>query len=279
MARLTAPMETDFFCLPPGINGERIEDNILSEAFESTPPLCRAAVKTAIALANFHFLPNRANGTAGRSINHLGFWQKCVYKPVSTVFLVFPASYTSAAQICAAACLPLLSGAQQVIACSSGGTPAPKILATLELCGVEDIFSIETASLCPLLENQPESAPIIILGGTQLKNLIKALIFLKKNIYIAPPTPSLCLLTPAAFNPEILEFTHDTKCFSSLPIAECHFDAIFIDQKKTHLPENISGRLILEPGCECFWLFPNFTPEFFIEKNLSFGFIKDDDPI
>ena len=129
--------------IPEWLEAYRLPDDLIAEAYEKTPPAYRAALKTGIALAHFHFgsLPSMESRII--CVRNLGFSQRKIGVPADWAAIVMPATLKGASPVCAAAILPALAGVERIIALCAGMPLKTDIALGLELCGVNDIFMAE----------------------------------------------------------------------------------------------------------------------------------------
>ena len=153
----------------------RLDDDLAAAAYEATPPACRAALKTGLALAHMHFGQSPGCLRESRGDPHLGFWRHTASFPAPWAVLAFTPEYAAAARL-TAACVPaLLADVPLVGAVCVGGAPHRAALVSLELSGVEDIFCLDETGLCALLEeSQPGPGRLVLLHKGELDNVARA---------------------------------------------------------------------------------------------------------
>lgn len=254
--------------LPDWLEEKRISEAAMADAYAFFPATCRAAIKTGIALAHFHFGAKTENILQWRESENLGLGISVQTAQVPVALLCLDAKLTAAARICAAAILPVLAGVPRIVAAFVNGQPAQAALLTLELCGIEHIYCLKPADLVSLAASLPNQARIVMLHeaeeaslqlAAQLRNIAAKLAI---PFYENGEKPSLLLKTPDCFDCKVLEF-----CQGSLPDTDATaqvYDAIYSDQKDCH-----EARLALRPGCEGFWLYPGLTPDFFRNSQVA----------
>ena len=67
----------------------RLDDELTAKAYEATPPSCRAALKTGLALAHMHFGQSQGCLREERRDGHLGFWRHRASFPAPWAVLAF----------------------------------------------------------------------------------------------------------------------------------------------------------------------------------------------
>ena len=156
-------------CWPQWAEAARLDDALAAAAYEATPAHLRAAVKTGLALAHMHFGESTTSQRSEERNGHLGFWRRSIAHPAPWAVIAFTPAYAAAARL-AAACMPAqLGGVPLLGAVCVGGTPSNNALVTLELAGVEDIFVMDSAGLCTLLEEtQPGPGRLVLLHRGEL---------------------------------------------------------------------------------------------------------------
>lgn len=258
----------------------RIPEPIMAEAYEKTPPKCRGAIKTAIALTAFYFHPRQDDISARRASQNLGFTTELDSCPCPAAFLIFPGKIRGAARICAAAALAALSGVGQILAIAIDATPESGILATLELCGVEDIFTVCASRLPEITACFSPAAPAIHIAAGNSPDFAAPWLgtALSSDFFYFSPVPKIALLSPSSFDAEVMQFCHGEAASLAIPPQNGWCDAIFLDPRAVERPKDLKAGLLLEPGCEGFWLFPRLGPEFFQVRSRSFAPLSESRP-
>ena len=270
-------------CWPQWAEAARLDDTLAAAAYEATPAHLRAAVKTGLALAHMHFGESTTSQRNEVRNAHLGFWRRTIAHPAPWAVVAFTPAYAAAARL-AAACMPaLLGGVPLVGAVCVGGTPSSNALVTLELAGVEDIFVMDSAGLCTLLEEtQPGPGRLVLLHRGELDAVAAAARALELPCYEERRSPVLCLPKPDAFDLEALAFAQAEALEAALD-APLHLtpDATYLApvaalghcRERRTGPFPYSGAPALTPGCEGFWLHPGLTPDFFRVQRQAFGLL------
>ncbi|MDY3810136.1 hypothetical protein [Desulfovibrio porci] len=259
----------------------RLDDDLAAAAYEATPPACRAALKTGLALAHMHFGQSPGCLRESRGDPHLGFWRHTASFPAPWAVLAFTPEYAAAARL-TAACVPaLLADVPLVGAVCVGGAPHRAALVSLELSGVEDIFCLDETGLCALLEeSQPGPGRLVLLHKGELDNVARAARVLGLPCYEERRAPALILPEPDAFDLDILAFAQGDALEQALEPARPTLPAaIYLRPEaarghckaRRHGPFRYVGSLALSPGCEGFWLHAGLTPDFFTVSRLAFG--------
>ncbi|MDR2850655.1 MAG: hypothetical protein LBV65_01230 [Desulfovibrio sp.] len=263
----------------------RLDDSLSAQAFEATPPACKAAIKTGLALAHMYFGQPAGHSHTERSSAHRGFWQHTDSFPAPWAVVAFTPDYTAAARL-AAACAPaLLAGVPRICAVCVGGAPSNAALVCLDLSGVEDIFLLDMPKLSALLEEcQPSPGRLVLLHNGELDNAPARVLGIP--CYEERWQPPLALPDPEAFDLQTLAFAHgralenalEPVCQSSVAPAALYLKANAAQKHcRTQRPGQFYSMapLTLAPGCEGFWLHNGLTPDFFRVERLAFGPINE----
>ena len=270
-------------CWPQWAEDARLDDTLAAQAYEATPAPLRAAIKTGLALTHMHFGESTTSQRNEERNAHLGFWRRSISHPAPWAVIAFTPAYAAAARL-AAACMPaLLGGVPLVGAVCVDGAPSQNALVTLELTGVEDIFVMDSAGLCTLLEEtQPGPGRLVLLHNGELDAVAGAARALELPLYEERRSPVLCLPKPEAFDLEALAFAQAEALESALDsLLRLTPDATYLTpvaalghcrQRRTG-PFPYSGAPALTPGCEGFWLHPGLTPDFFRVQRQAFGLL------
>ena len=270
-------------CWPQWAEAARLDDALAAAAYEATPAHLRAAVKTGLALAHMHFGESTTSQRNEVRNAHLGFWRRSIAHPAPWAVVAFTPAYAAAARL-AAACMPAqLGGVPLVGAVCVGGTPSNNALVTLELAGVEDIFVMDSAGLCTLLEEtQPGPGRLVLLHRGELDAVAGAARALELPCYEERRSPILCLPKPDTFDLEALAFAQAEALAGALD-APLHLtpDATYLAPVAAlgHCRERRTGPFphssapAITPGCEGFWLHPGLTPDFFRVQRQAFGLL------
>lgn len=242
----------------------RAADDLFASAYESVGAKKRSLIKTGIALARFYFGAPDSLRRDLRENEDMGFWAESVFKPVDWACLVFGGKEMGAARICATAIAPALAGVKNIIALALGGAPV-ELLVTLELCGVEDLFILDSAAcarfLNELRQNNGAVGRICCLDCGDSPSRANGCCAIQTRELARGG--SLLLANPADFNEEDLYFCQGMPPALD-PLASPRWACVY----GSGYPEAECG-LRLGPGCEGFWVFPGYGPGFF--RSLSFS--------
>ncbi|MBE6441180.1 MAG: hypothetical protein E7022_02455 [Desulfovibrio desulfuricans] len=265
----------------------RLDDDMAAAAYEATPARLRAVVKTGLALAHMRF-GEATEERCGEVRNaNLGFWRAATAAPVPWAVVAFTPQYAAAARLTAACAAARLGGAPLVGAACVGGAPAQAALVSLELSGVEDVFTLDAAGLRALLaETAPAPGRLVLLHTGALDETARAARELGIPCFEERRPPALSLPQPEAFDLEALAFAQaeaydsaraqgasGTPTDSAFAAAGLP-DALYLPAEAARTA-CLHGRppapLLLTPGCEGFWLHPGLSPAFFRTRCEGFG--------
>ncbi|MDR2744632.1 MAG: hypothetical protein LBB66_05485 [Desulfovibrio sp.] len=265
---------------PEWAEKRRLDDALSAQAYEAAPPQCRTALKCGLALAFMHFgtCPGRTHETLQDT--QRGYWRQTEAFPAPWAIVAFTPGYTAAARL-AAACVPAhLAGVPLLGAVCVGGIPSGQALTALDLSGVEDIFVLDAAGLCALLEeSQPGPGRLVLLHEGELDSARRTSRALSIPCYEERRPPNLVLPDRTAFNIELLSFAQGGALEQALePANPVTPAALSLTSKAAqghcrrhrHGPHHADS-LALSPGCEGFWLHAGLTPDFFRVSRMAFG--------
>lgn len=253
---------------PESLERARIQDSLVEEAYERTPARLRSLLKAGIALSHFHYGSLPSMQVSELENSHAGYWQKIINKPVDWACLFFDGAEAATAFICAAAMLPVLANVPNVFAVSCG-SPGSRLLVSLELCGIEDVFILEPDQCSELIGQ--------LCGRARGTGRICALNCEFPQLPMGSPQNSpvplaslknperLLLKSPAAFNQDDLEF-----CLGRVPPTQMEGPAqcIYVEAPAV---DRQNADLKLGPGCEGFWLFSPPGTAFYQQSCFCFG--------
>lgn len=260
---------------PDWLEQKRVPDDLLEKAYESVPAPWRAALKTGLALAHFHFGYCDYSLECERFSQRLGFCERKHSTPVAWTMICIGSPLAAPARLCAALVLPLLAGVKNVFIVYVDSPPSPSDLVGIELCGIEDIFQIKLAELDNLLNflasQEISEGRIIFFAGNEQSHLANLSDKHSIKHMNAGAKPTLLLLEPKLFDVKMIEFLHGFVPDTGKDLCkswDCVYTATDTDLKKI----KSGARLILGPGCEGFWRFDGFGPMFFINTSMLLDF-------
>lgn len=264
------PHCSDIFRVPAWLEAARVSDSLCARAYAETPDPCRTALKTGIALADFHFGLLAGSHERSRSLPQAGYWEKERAAPADWALIVLDAKISAAALVSAAAILPLLAGVSRVIAVSIADTPAQEALMALEMCGVADIFKVKLEQFNGLVTSFARQAQA---GRLVFCCALPAL--WRDAAYPVPwrrcdCEPKLLLLEHDKFSPQVLRFLYG-QIKAGEPDAGAVYDAVFTSETANIPP----CRLAITPGCEGFWLHAGLEPGFFRPGRICLGRMEE----
>ena len=252
---------------PEWLEAARVDDGIAGSAYEATPARFRAALKTALALAHFHFGESLTRREEAACNGRLGFRRGAIYEPAPWALLVFSPAYAAAARFTAACVAARLAGVAQVGAICLGGEPKAPALVSLELSGVEDMFQLERdrfAALMDELAGRPGSRAagrVMLLHAGELDEAAEHIRARNIPCFEERRPPQLRVETGAGIDRELLAFAHGgAAALEAALAAPGPVDAVYRAAGAAPAPD---APLSLCPGCEGFWLHPGLGPEFF----------------
>lgn len=255
---------------PAWLEEARVDDGLAASAYEATPPRFRAALKTGLALAHFHFgeRVTRVDDTARH--DRLGFLRVRSCVPAPWALIVFSPVYAAAARLTAACAAALLAGVPRVGAVCLGGDPHAAALVSLELSGVEDVFRLDAGRLAALLDELAAlpgpRGRVVLLHDGELEAIAPAV--RKRDIpcHEELRPPRLRVEETVRIDRELLTFAHGASV-DAAPPASAPADAVF----RAAAEAAPDAPLTLCPGCEGFWLHPGLEPKFFTVSRQAFA--------
>lgn len=254
---------------PAWLEEARVDDGLAASAYEATPPRFRAALKTGLALAHFHFGESvtRVDDTARH--DRLGFARVRTRVPAPWALIVFSPAYAAAARLAAACAAALLAGVPRVGAVCLGGEPQAAALVSLELSGVEDIFRLDAGRFAALLDALAAvpgpQGRVVLLHGGELEALAPAIRQRGIPCHEERRPPRLRVEEAAPVDRELLAFAHGAAVDAALTATPA--DAVF----RADAGAAPDAPLTLCPGCEGFWLHPDLEPRFFTVSRQAFA--------
>ena len=252
---------------PRWLEACRVDDGAAAAAYETTPPRFRAALKTGLALAHFHFGEHAASKDDSVRNTHLGFLRARRRQPAPWALIVLSPAYAAAARLTAACAAALLAGVPHVAAIFPGGAPQPAALVSLELSGVEDIFQPNVTDMAALLE-QMAARPgprgrLVLLHEGELAGLERRARQRGVPCHEEDRPPCLRVEPDAGIDQELLAFAQGgQRALEAALRADGPPDAVYARPEACQT-QAAEARLTLSAGCEGFWLHPGLDPEFF----------------
>lgn len=256
---------------PAWLEAARVDDGLAASAYETTPPDFRAALKTGLALAHFHF--GECTPCLDDTARHdrLGFLRVRSRVPAPWTLIVISPAYAAAARLTAACAAALLAGVPRVGAVCLGGDPHAAALVSLELSGVEDVFRLDAGRFAALLDGLAAlpgpRGRVVVLHDGELASIAPAA--RKRDIpcHEEHHPPRLRVEATAPIDRELLAFAHGTAAVDAAPTAAAPVDAVF----RATAEADPDAALTLCPGCEGFWLHPGLDPNFFTVSRQAFA--------
>lgn len=255
---------------PAWLEAARVDDGLAASAYEATPPRFRAALKTGLALAHFHFgeRVTRVDDTARH--DRLGFARVRSCVPAPWALVVISPAYAAAARLTGACAAALLAGVPRVGAVCLGGNPQAAALVSLELSGVEDVFRLAAGRFAALLDALAAvpgpRGRVVVLHGGELEAILPDI--RKRDIpcHEEHRPPRLRVEKAARIDRELLAFAHGAPV-PDAALADTPADAVF----RADAGAAPDAPLTLCPGCEGFWLHPGLDPQFFTVSRQAFA--------
>lgn len=261
---------------PVWLEGYLCPDSQFEEAYNSLPATFRAALKTAIAAAFFHFGQNDSAVSTYLENKAKGFWSTAQSRPAPWALPVFDEQFNAPARLIAACILPALCGVPLIGACCLGQKPAAGVLLALELCGVENLFCLDENLLHSLM-NEMGPGRLVLLHGRDWMQTVCLAAELHIPCITEQMPPNLYVQDAGAFDLDAIAMAQDVdkqaltdRDFNnqnpSKPV-----DALYLRDPASYSGPDIP--LLLGPGLEAFWLWPDLSPDFFRSRNLALGMV------
>ena len=268
---------------PDWVDAHRVRDEDSAAAYEAAGPLARAAIKTAIGMYFRYDEPTREVIHEFRTDHISGLWRSRTVFPAPWAVVALTPRYTAAARLLAALMPAILSGVASIATVCLDGVPSDPCLATLDLAGVNDVFSMTTAELCALLEEtQPGPGRLVLLHGGELDIVRIQARTLHIPCFEERRNPVLTIPRPELFNLDVLRFAQGEEAVSRAlhSPAPAAPDVLYASDEavrshclaRTHTPFSLGmAPLALAPGCEGFWLHHGLGRSFFLAHRVGFG--------
>lgn len=277
------------FSFPDWINDFVPDDDLFARAYQDISDENRAWMKTAIARLYDWYGPR--NDVSGESILHWrsGFDTKTTSDSVDFAVLLFDASLLSPARLLAALVPALAMGVKHVLAVrvGNGGPWRKAILTGLELAGQElvvDMTDVQVRRLFTTLRETNRPGAVVVLGPkaavikTSEQQAASRMSFWRPRFSRAA---AVWMEDEDTFDLETLAFMHPDIVFSvfgtetDLPadnfsyegdgfddFVDAIMDVAFLPSDRTDHALR-EARLVLGPGQEGCWIWPDLYPEHF----------------
>ena len=258
---------------PEWLENCRCPDELFAEAYDTLPDSFRAALKTAIAAAFFHFGQNDATTGARLENPSKGFRRHSTSCPAPWALTIFDENFHAPARLMAACVLPALCSVPLLGACCLGKNPAPENLLALELCGVEDTFCVDD-KLVQVLISEMGKGRIMLLHGGDWSGIAHAAAVFSLPCMAEQAPPRLFVANPEAFDLDVLAMAQGTNRAALTTRPEGRIDALYLKNPASPDPEfGEHSPLTLGPGLEAFWLWADLAQDFFRVRHLAFDTI------
>ena len=267
-----------------------LDDGIFAAAYDAVTAQQRACCKTLIARLHACLGEETLQDDTRYLSLRQGFKLAALRQPAQWALVLWDAQCPSPARILAALMPAILAGVPHILACqvATGGAGAvpPPVLAALELAGQETAASIdaqETMRLLNTLAATKEPGRIALLGSAPW--VAEALAVARDHAIpawsAAPPRIALC---PSAFVAPPEHKDNANFCapdYGMLRFAQPDAELVVLSEAKAEKKQEyscvISGLprlkywlshspLVLTPGHEWFWRWPDLDREFFMER-------------
>lgn len=264
--------------IPPteALEAFRVPDSRFARAYARTGDKGRALIKTAIARLYEARAPRRVLH-ASETLELTGGPRTVTRRPRPWCALMLDPEVLSPVQLVAALVPAVAHRASLVLALrprGRGGWPDHQ-LAALELCGVEHAFSPPFASACSALAAMRQAGPglLLCLGSRAFRDrLARGLDALPAFHWLEPPqAAALNQGESAVWDLEVLDFAH--KGLPLVPYQDPAEDAVQglpVAFAPAALAPPAAG-LVLEPGCEGLWDWPELPDALFFAGTLVYG--------
>jgi hypothetical protein len=272
---------------PEWINEFVVDDEAFARAYDAVPDNRRALLKTNIARLFEWYGPSRRISGREAVAWRGGFDSVQFSAPADYAVVVFDANLASPARLLASVVPPLACGVENVLAVRLGGDEWPEPLLTgLELAGQELVTDMSLVRVKGMLEEMDASGATGVVLGLELgQGLFRSLRFPTRNIdFICLKCDREAVLwidTDEPFDLDGLAFAHPDLSFAvhgaeiALPPEgfRCEGNDFqdFLDSIRevayapaSRVDEALDrARLVLGPGQEGCWVWPQLRPESF----------------
>lgn len=280
----------------------RIDDEILNTAYYSAEPGFRALLKTAVSLSYHYFGHESAITNIKKVSQDLNIIQDYTSKPVNRPIIFFDAVYNAPGRLCCSALMPILAGSPPPLAICLGDKPHPDLLLALEIAGTEDIFCMSSNIAAEYLRDfsikknnkNIEDTVLVFLNGKFNYNLVAEARHAGLKFYEEKYLPEIISVFPdkkadklknsydlqkmlanikfaQGITPEVFIYNKDMPDFK-----DKYYDCIYVPDNEIPAGHLKNCRLMLSFGCEAFWLFPDYSPDFFCRHRLALGFVNNE---
>lgn len=227
-----------------------------SGAYETLDPALRAILKKQIALLHEDWLPERREGGTFTRLADGGD-SFASAKPLDWAMFILAEDYASPAG-CIAALLPaLMAGVKAVAICRLGNPKAPlhpALSAAFELLGREEIFALTAAQSARLAKDIMEQSPygrMVVLGHET------------RGAHSLPAVLRIGLDGGPSLEPGVFSWLHPGAAVK--PVRDgASYDAVITSTLDFY--RDYPAPLVLGPGYEYFWRWPDLGPAFFQRK-------------
>ncbi len=280
-------MQKTVFEFPDRINEFVVDDTLFARAYDALPDHRRALLKTGIARLFDWYGPSRQDSGQATVNWRSGLTSVSRFSPVDFVVVAFDTTLTSPARLLAAVVPALACGVRNVLVVRFGGGEwAQSLLTGLELAGQELVADMTPEQVQSLLEDASGAgASGRVLGVGMEQGVFRQLRFRSSHIDFhclhCDRTVPVWMDGAAPFDLEALAFAQpdlDISVFGAecetLPGDFCHKSTEFNDfldavrdvayTPASHVDEALDrARLVLGPGQEGCWVWPQLRPEHF----------------
>lgn len=280
-------MQRTAFDFPDSINELVVDDALFARAYQDIPAYRRALLKTGIARLYDWYGPVKA--TSGREVLRWRSGLDSVHdcEPVDFVVVVFDETLQSPARLLAAVVPAMACGVKNILAVRLGQGDWPQsVLVGLELAGQELVVDMTADALKGVLAEMGETgATGVVLGVDMQQGTFRSLRFPSRRIEFrclkCERQAAVWMDGDAPFDLEALAFAQPDMTFTvhgqdvSLPSAAFSRGGPdisgFLDSVRevaytpaSRVDEALDrARLVLGPGHEGCWLWPQLRPEHF----------------
>lgn len=268
---------------PDWVEEHRLDDARTAAAYEQAGPGARAAIKTAMAMYFRYDDSTREAIHEHRTDQLSGFWRSRTVFPAPWAVLAVTPRYCAAARMLAALMPAIICGVSSIACVCVDGEPSAPCLTTLDLAGIDDVFSLSAAELSAMLEEtQPGPGRLVLLHTGELDIIRRQARALHIPCFEERRPPVLTIPRPEIFNLDLLTFAQGEDCVhralqSPSPAAP---DVLYGSEEavqshclaRTDTPFSLGmAPLALAPGCEGFWLHHGLGRSFFLAHRVGFG--------